>query len=95
MVAENGGPAAFGIADCFMQNTGESISVEYIIAQNHGRGFISDKFFANEESLGKTVRRMLHGIGQMDPKVTAITEKFLKSGSIYRSGNDQNILYTG
>ena len=70
---------------------GKAVSIEDIVSQDHGAGFLSDELPANQECLGKTIRRGLHRIAQMHAKMGAVPQQLLKPGRIRRSGDDQNI----
>ena len=69
-------------------------AIENIVPQNHGTGFPANKLFPKDKSLGQTIRRGLHLIGQMNAKPGTISQKTLKIRQILRSRNNQNIPYS-
>ena len=46
---------------------GKSTAVENIVPKDHGAGIVSNKLFANNKSLGQSIRRRLHRIGTEVP----------------------------
>ena len=83
--------AGFCVLYSSFQSFLQSMSCEDIIAENHGNSIITDKFFANDKCLSKSVRTWLYCIGEMDTELMSVTKKFLKTRSILRSRDDQDI----
>lgn len=48
IIAKDRGYAVFGSAACVLENAGETVSVENIIAEDHCTRFVTDEFFTDE-----------------------------------------------
>ena len=67
IVAEHGAAAlVLGIGDSILQNLGEAVAVEDIVAQDHCAAVVADELFTEDESLSQAVRGRLDLILQMD-----------------------------
>ena len=74
----------FRIRFCTAQHPAKSVAIENIIAENHRAGILTDKLFTQKESLSQTIRRRLHFITEIDPKLGPITEQIFKTRRILR-----------
>ena len=90
VIAENGCTTLLRICNRLPQEPGQTIAIENIIAEHHGAQVVPDKFFADQESLRKTVRGRLHGVLQPDTELTAVTKQSFEARCVRRCGNDQN-----
>ena len=62
IVAEDGSPPFFRIPPGLLQNGGEVVAIENVVAQDHGAGLVSNEFLTDQESLRQTVRGGLYRI---------------------------------
>ena len=93
IVAEHGAAAfVFRIGSGGLEDLGEAVAVEDVIAQDHGAAVVANELFAQNEGLCQTVRRGLNFILQMDAVLAAITQQRLKARRISGGGDDQDIL---
>ena len=74
-----------------LQVVGQPGAVEDVVPQNHGAAVLPDKFLAQNKRLSQPVRGGLYLIGQVDAKLTAVSQQPLKVGQILRGRNNQNI----
>ena len=81
------------IPHCCHQALPETVSEEDVVTQDHAYIVTADEFFTDNECLRKSVRAWLHGIGQMNAELMAVSQQFLKPRCIRRRGNDQYIPY--
>ena len=86
IVAKHGAAAfVFRIGSGGLEDLGEAVAVEDVIAQDHGAAVVANELFAQNEGLCQTVRRGLNFILQMDAVLAAITQQRPQSEA-YRSG---------
>ena len=91
MIAENRGAARLGILDRLAQIAAEAVSVENIVAEDHGTRVIADEILSDQKRLRQTVRMRLHRVGQPDAELAAVAEQTLKARRIVRRGDDENV----
>ena len=93
IVAEHGAATlVLCIGRSALEQLGEAVAVENVIAQDHGAAVIANELFAQNKGLCQTVRGGLHLILQMDAVLAAIAQQRLKAGRIGRGRDDQDIL---
>ena len=93
IVAEHGAAAlVLGVGGSSLENFGEAVAIENIIAQDHGAAVVADELLAQDEGLCQAVRRGLDFILQMDAVLAAIAQQRLEAGRIGGGGDDQDVL---
>ena len=93
IVAEHGAAAlGLGVGGGGLQDLGETVAVEDVVAQDHGAAVVADELLAQDEGLCQTVRGGLNFILQMDAVLAAIAQQRLKAGRVGGGGDDQDIL---
>ena len=75
-----------------LEDLGEAVAVEDVVAQDHGAAVVADELFAQNKGLCQTIGRGLDLILQMDAILAAIAQQRLKAGRIGRGRDDQDIL---
>ena len=80
---------------CFLNGCAESfpktVACKNIVPQYHGCGISVDKFFADGECLGESVRRGLGLVGKIETELVAVPEEDFESRQILRRGDDQDV----
>ena len=69
------------------------VPVEYVVAQHQSRPVVVDERFADDEGLRQTIRRSLHGVSQVQAPLLTRAKQLLKTRSVLRRGNNQNLAY--
>ena len=80
MVAEDRGTARLGILDRLAQIAAKAVSVENIVAEDHGARVIADEILSDQKRLRQTVRMRLHRVGQPDAELSSVAEQGSKRG---------------
>ncbi len=73
------------------QQSRQAAAVEDVVAQDKGAAITIEELLTDDESLGQTVRRGLHGIGHVHAERRAILEQLLEVGQIGRGGDEQDV----
>ena len=73
--------AGFGIVYRILQAGIQTLPGENVVAKYHGYGVIPDKFFADQECLGQSVRTWLHFIGEVYAELMSVTEQLAGSAA--------------
>ncbi|BAS17230.1 hypothetical protein AHiyo8_55330 [Arthrobacter sp. Hiyo8] len=68
-----------------------ALSVEDIVSQDEGNGFISDMFLAQDKCLGETVGRRLLDVGNVHAELGTVAKEPLKLLCVVGSGDDENV----
>ena len=93
VVAEHGAAAlGLGVGGSGLQDLGEAVAVEDVVAQDHGAAVVADELFAQNKGLCQTIGRGLDLILQMDAVLAAIAQQRLETGRVSGGGDDQDIL---
>ena len=93
IVAEDGAAAlVLGVGDSILQDLGEAVAVEDVVAQDHCAAVIADELFTEDESLSQAVRGRLDLILQMDAVLAAIAQQRLEAGRVGGGRDDEDVL---
>ena len=93
IVAEHGAAAlVLGVGDSSLQNLGEAVAVEDVVAQDHCAAVVADELFTEDESLSQAVRGRLDLILQMDAVLATIAQQRLEAGRVGRGRDDEDVL---
>gem|GEM_PF-2588345 len=86
---------AVGLGGGLLQGLGEGLAVEDVVAQYETDVVAADKFFADDEGLGKAVWAGLYGVLQADAKVAAVAEQAAEGGVVFGGGDDEDVADAG
>ena len=85
IIAEDGAAAlVLSVGGGSLQDLGEAVAVEDVIAQDHGAAVVANELLAQDECLCQAVRGGLNFILQMDAVLAAIAQQRLKAGRVGR-----------
>ena len=79
----------------FAQGLCERLAVEDVVAQHEADVIAADKFFADDEGLGKPVWAGLHGVLQADAEVRTVAEQAAEGGVVFGRGDDEDVADAG
>lgn len=91
VVAEDRGTARLGIFDRLAQIAAKAVSVENIVAEDHGARVIADEILSDQKRLRQTVRMRLHRVGQPDAELASVAEQALETRRVLRRGDDEDV----
>ena len=86
---------AVGLGRSLLQGLGEGLAIEDVVAQYQADVVATDKFFADDESLGEAVRAGLYGVLQADAEVAAVAEQAAEGGVVFGGGDDEDVADAG
>ena len=69
--------------------------IKNVVAQHQSAGGITQKLFADDESLGQAIGARLHSVLQTHAPLAAVAQQLLKAGGILRRADDQHLAYAG
>ena len=92
IVAKDASHSLFRSLHAFLQESGKACSVEDIVAQYQAYVVIADEFLADDESLGKSIRRRLLCVFEVNAQLATITEQTVETRQVEWGGDNQNIL---
>ena len=84
-------PFVLGVGDSILQDLGEAVAVEDVVAQDHCAAVVADELFTEDESLSQAVRGRLDLILQMDAVLAAIAQQRLEAG-VSVGSDDEDVL---
>ena len=93
LIGEYGG--AVGLGGGLLQGLGEGLAIEDVVAQYEADVVAADKFFADDEGLGKAVWAGLYGVLQADAEVAAVAEQAAEGGVVFGGGDDEDVADAG
>ena len=88
---DRGALAVLGARNRASELLAKAVAVEDVVTEHERAGLSGAELLADDERLGKAVRRRLHLVGQMDAELAAITQKTLEIGEVGRRGDDENV----
>ena len=63
----------------------EIVAVEDVVAEHEGARAVADELPPDDEGLGKTLGRGLHGVGKLDAPLAPAAEKLLEARRVLRA----------
>src|SRR5712691_923702 len=67
------------------------VTVKDVVAQYQCARILSDEVRPDDESLCNPLRGWLHGVGDAQAPITAVTQQQFESRCIFRRGDNQNV----
>jgi len=83
--------AAFFQGRAFLQNAGEALGVEDVIAQHQAHRGGVDKVRTQQKGLGQPVRAGLRHIGEVEPQAGAVAQHVREARQVRRGGDDEDV----
>ena len=90
-VGEHRGAVSGGIGAFELH--GQVMTIEDVVTQHQGRGGRTDEIAADDEGLGQAIGRGLHGVLQIQPPLTAITQQLFEAWCVLGGRNQQYVAY--
>ena len=84
VVAEDSGPARFGVLDGARQVARQAVAVEDVVAEHQRARLAVDELLADGERLREAVRRGLLRVGEVHAVARAVPEQALEVGQVRR-----------
>jgi hypothetical protein len=88
-VGEDGGAAL--AARRVLQQVGQVVAVEDVVAEREGRALLADEIAADQERLRQAARLRLHGPGEPDAEPRAVAQQAPKAVLLVRCGDHQHV----
>ena len=78
-----------------LQQGVEVVAVEDVVSQNQADAVVSNELFSYYKGLRQAVRRRLHLVTEVNPKVASIAEKPAERRHVFRGGNYEDVPDSG
>ena len=90
-IAEDGGLPALSVGDGGLQQAGEAVAVEDVVAQHQAGGIVADELLADEEGLRESVRRRLLRVFEAHAVVGAVAQQAPEAGQVLGRADDEDL----
>ena len=73
------------------EGLGKVVPVEDVVSENEATSLPRQELLADQEGLGKSVRRWLHGIAEGETPLRTVAEKLPEAWGVVRCGDDEDV----
>ena len=78
-----------------LEDLGQAVAEEDVVAQDEGAGLAADELLAEDEGLGQALGARLHFVGEAQAELGAVAEERLEAGQVLGRRDDEDVADAG